>query len=271
MRQRILASMIEAQSLSVPWGTQSFRRQGTGKPFVLVHPLALNSRLWEPVVDDFLPDHDLVMPDVRGHGDSRWDGTAYSIEDIARDVRTLLDALGIERCSMLGMSMGGCVAMTFAVQNPERVDRLLLCDTTAWYGADAHAKWHERAHAAMTKTRDEQIPFQMDRWFSESFRREHADIVGHAANVFRSTTREAHAAACRALGEFDLRDRLAAIRAKTLVVTGEADYATPPSMGRALAEAVPGATFALVPDVRHMAVLESSGLRRRLQGFATAI
>lgn len=260
--------MIEAQSITVPWGTQSFRRTGRGKPFLLIHPLALNGRLWEPVVPDFLPGHDLIMPDVRGHGEGRWDGAAYRIEDIAADMAALLDALAIERCSMLGMSMGGCVAMTFAAQNPDRVDRLMLCDTTAWYGADAPEKWRERAQTAATKTRDEQIPFQTDRWFSEASRRERPDVVEHAADVFRSTSREAHAAACRALGAFDLRDRLSEIRAQALVVTGEGDYATPPAMGRALAAGIAGATFTLVPDVRHMAVMESATLRRQLQQFA---
>jgi 3-oxoadipate enol-lactonase len=263
------AIVIETQSVAMPWGTFRYRRTGRGTPLVLVHPLALSSRLWEPVLTDFLPGHDLVMPDVRGHGESRWDGAPYSIEDVANDLRTLLEALGIQHCSMLGMSMGGCVAMTFAARNPERVDRLMLCDTTACYGPNANQAWEERARAAEAKTRDEQIPFQTDRWFSEAFRDGHPLVVAHAADVFRNTTRDAHAGACRALGRFDLRPQLASISAETLVVTGEGDYATPPAMGRDLAHGIPGASFVLVRGVRHMAVLESADLRKQLQQFAT--
>ena len=259
---------LATRSVAMPWGSFSYRRAGVGQPLVLVHPLALNGGLWKPVLADFLPGHDVVMPDVRGHGKSRWDGAPYSIEDVAVDLRALLDALGIARCSLLGMSMGGCIAMTFAAQNPERVDRLMLCDTTAFYGPDASVKWEGRAHAAETKTRDEQIPFQIDRWFSETFRKQRPDVVEHTADVFRSTRREAHAAACRALGSFDFRARLGAILAPTLVATGEGDYATPPPMGRALADGIRNAELDLVPDVRHMAVLESASLRTRLQGFA---
>ena len=195
-------------------------------------------------------------------------GVRYMHDEALTILPALLDALGIARCSLLGMSMGGCIAMTFAAQNPERVDRLMLCDTTAFYGPDASVKWEERAHAAETKTRDEQIPFQIDRWFSETFRKQRPDVVEHTADVFRSTRREAHAAACRALGSFDFRARLGAILAPTLVATGEGDYATPPPMGRALADGIRNAELDLVPDVRHMAVLESASLRTRLQGFA---
>jgi 3-oxoadipate enol-lactonase len=260
--------MIDVRFVQMPWGRLAYRRSGRGKPLVLVHPLALNSRLWEPALSDFLPGHDLVMVDARGHGESTWNGAAYAIPDIASDLVALLDALGIGRCAMLGMSMGGCVAMTFAAHNPSRVDKLMLCDTTAWYGEDAPAKWEERARAAQTKTRDEQIPFQTDRWFSGAFRESHPEVVEHASNVFRSTDRAAHAAACRALGAFDLRAQLGAIEATTVVVTGEDDYATPPAMGRSLAAGIPAATFRLIPAVRHMAVLESTELRTALAAFA---
>lgn len=260
--------MIDAQYVEMPWGRFAYRRSGRGKPFVLVHPLALNSRLWEPALAELQPGHDLVMVDTRGHGESTWDGQPYAIADVASDLAALLDALRIDRCAVLGMSMGGCVAMTFAARHASRVDRLVLCDTTAWYGEDAPTKWQERASAALTKTRDEQLPFQRDRWFSEAFRESRPDVVEHAADVFRSTDRAAHAAACGALGAFDLRGEIGAIRARTLVVTGEEDYATPPAMGRDLANGIPGARFELARGVRHMALLESAALRRDVAAFA---
>jgi 3-oxoadipate enol-lactonase len=260
--------VIEPQFLQMPWGRFAYRRSGRGTPFVLIHPLALNSTLWEPTLGELSPGHDLIMIDARGHGASTWNGEPYAIADIASDVRVLLDALRIDRCAMLGMSMGGCIAMTFAARNRTRVDKLMLCDTTAWYGEDAPAKWEERALAAETKSRDAQIPFQLDRWFSEAFRNADPDTVEHAANAFRSTAPEAHAAACRALARFDLRDEISGIDASTLVVTGESDYATPPAMGSALANGIRGAQFRLVAGVRHMAVLESAALRRELATFA---
>lgn len=255
-------------TLRRPWGSLRYRRIGNGVPLVLLHPLALSGRLYEPVVEDFLPGHDVVVPDLRGHGDSDWDGEAFTIDDLADDVAALLEDLGSERSSILGMSMGGCVAMTVGVRHPRRVRNLLLCDTTAWYGADAETKWQERAGTAESKTRDEQLPFQIDRWFNAGFREAHPDIVKHACDVFRNTKPLVHAQACRALGQFDLRDHLASIEAHTLVATGEEDYATPPAMGEALARGIPGARFVLWPGVRHMAVMESASLRKELREFA---
>ncbi len=238
-------------------------------PWVLVHPLALSGRLWEPFLAELLPGHDLVMPDLRGHGESNWDGSAFSIGDMADDLRDLLDVLGIERCHMLGMSMGGSVAMTFASRYRTRLDRLMLCDTTAWYGENAKTTWDERAQAARSKTRGEQLPFQTVRWFSDAFQAQHQEIVKHVCEIFTGTKREAHAQACLAMGALDMRQRLAEIDVPTLVVTGEEDYATPPSMGEALAQGIRGARFELWPATRHMAVVESASLRAELMKFAS--
>lgn len=251
------------------WGQLAYRRAGSGTPFVLVHPLALGGRLWEPFLTELLPGHDLVMPDLRGHGESHWDGSAFSIDDMATDLRDLLDALGIERCHMLGMSMGGSVAMTFACRYGARLDRLMLCDTTAWYGENAVATWGERAQSARSKTREEQLPFQTERWFSDAFRAAHPEIVKHVCDIFTETKREAHAQACLAMGALDVRQRLGSIDTPTLVVTGEEDYATPPSMGEAIAQGIPGARFERWPAVRHMAVVESASLRTALMRFAS--
>jgi 3-oxoadipate enol-lactonase len=110
--------------------------------------------------------------------------------------------------------------------------------------------------------RDERLPFQTDPWFSPTFRVARPDVVSHVCDVFRSTRPLVHAQACRALGQFDLRDELATIRAQTLVATGEEDHATPPVMGEALARDIPGAPFMLWPTVRHIALLESAALQR---------
>ncbi|CAN7703807.1 alpha/beta fold hydrolase [Caballeronia sp. LjRoot31] len=263
------ADLLKIERINMAWGQLAYRRAGSGTPFVLVHPLALGGRLWEPFLTELLPGHDLVMPDLRGHGESHWDGSAFSIDDMATDLRDLLDALGIERCHMLGMSMGGSVAMTFACRYGARLDRLMLCDTTAWYGENAVATWGERAQSARSKTREEQLPFQTERWFSDAFRAAHPEIVKHVCDIFTETKREAHAQACLAMGALDVRQRLGSIDTPTLVVTGEEDYATPPSMGEAIAQGIPGARFERWPAVRHMAVVESASLRTALMRFAS--
>lgn len=256
--------MIERHHVDMDWGRFAYRRGGSGTSLLLLHSLALSGQMWELIFDEFGAEHDLVAVDFRGHGESHDDGRSFSVADLAGDLDRLLDQLGVAKAHVLGMSMGGSVATVFAASYPSRVDRLTLCDTTAWYGPDAPSAWAERAAAAMSKPREALIPFQTDRWFSNRFLRTSPQSVSKVVRIFLRTTPRAHADGCRALGALDARDMLGVISAPTLVVTGEEDYATPSSMGELLQEGIAGATFQVWPGLRHFAILESPELRRQV-------
>ncbi|MCL2780410.1 MAG: alpha/beta fold hydrolase [Actinomycetia bacterium] len=254
-----------ALTLAMPWGELAYRRAGAGAPLVMIHSLALNGAMWQPILADFTAGHEVITVDMRGHGASRWDGGAFTVRDLAEDLCRLLDALAIDTIDLLGLSMGGSVATCFAAAWPSRVRRLALSDTTAWYGPEAPQSWAKRAASALdTPDRRDLLDFQLDRWFSAAFRASEPATVAHIADIFVRTDPRAHAQACRALGDLDERDRLGEITAKTLVITGEEDYATPPNMGEALAQGIAGAEFRLWPGVRHLSPFESGDLREAL-------
>lgn len=254
-------SLIQREYLETPVGKIAYFRYGQGFPLVLLHSLALNADMWTWVLDDFADKFEVICVDLRGHGQSAYDGKAFTIENMAWDVKLLVDSLGLHRINLLGMSMGGCVAISFATTYPDYVERLALCDTTPWYGEQAVSAWQARATIALEKPRLLQIPFQSDRWFCDSFRRNHPEVVAHVVRLFLDTKPKVHAHACHALGSFDARENLVNISAPTLVMTGEEDGATPPSMGRYLADNIPNASFVLCQGLRHFAVLESRDVR----------
>ncbi|HEX3788043.1 MAG TPA: alpha/beta fold hydrolase [Pseudonocardiaceae bacterium] len=241
-------------------GPLSLLRQGSGEPLVLLHPLALAGELWAPLAERFTDPVDMITPDLRGHGRSDWDGRPFSIADLADDVVAMLDALDLPSVHLLGMSMGGSVAMTLAGRFPDRVRSLVLADTTAWYGPKARTAWTERAEKAAGVPRPKQLTFQVDRWFSEEFRAANPTEVGRVSDIFLRTDSKAHAAASVAMGELDSRALLPSITASTLVLVGEHDYATPPAMAAALAEAIPSAGLQVLPRVRHLSLIEQPDL-----------
>jgi 3-oxoadipate enol-lactonase len=236
-------------------GPLSVLRHGTGAPLVLLHPLALAGELWAPQAERLAEYYEVFAFDLRGHGQSGWDGRPFTIAELAEDVIAALDGLGLESVRLAGMSMGGSVAMTLAGRHPERVGSLLLADTTAWYGPDAPTAWAERASKA-NGPRDKQLRFQVDRWFSEAFRAEQSEEVERVSRIFLATASPAHAAASLAMGALDARPLLPAIEAPTRVLVGEHDYATPPAMAELLAERIPNATLRVLPDVRHLSLIE---------------
>lgn len=255
--------------LDRPWGRQGYRIHGAGSPLVVLHPLALSARLWDPFVGELADGRQLVAVDLRGHGDSSAADEPFGIGDLADDVRKVLDHVGAPTCDLLGVSLGGSVAAVFAGTYPELVDRLILCDTTAWYGPGAGQAWQQRALTARTADRESQLSFQFDRWFSEAFRRQNPSEVRRVADLFVRTRPAAHAQASLALGKLDARELLPAITARTLVLVGEDDYATPPQMADQLAGAIPGARVDVLQALRHLGIVESAWFRRLIKEFLT--
>lgn len=231
----------------------------SGQPqiVVLLHPLALSGQIWESWRDALSPRWRVEAPNAPGHGDATWFGRPWSIWDAAEEIHEGLVASGIERAHLVGASMGGCIALALACRHPAWSTSLSLIDTTAWYGETAEADWAARAKRALS-SREEQLSWQLERWFTSVFARAGGPVVELVSSVFLRTSGQAHAAACRALGSFDAREEAAGLEVPTLVLTGENDGATPPAMGEDLSRRIPGSTFELVPGVRHFSFLEAA-------------
>jgi 3-oxoadipate enol-lactonase len=159
----------------------SFTHHPVPKPraprLVLIHSLALDRSVWDGVVTQLNDEAEILTFDCRGHGKSPRTPGPYTTELFARDLAELLDHLGWDRAVVAGCSMGGNVAQTFAAQHSERVSALGLIDTTAWYGAEAAAKFKERADLARTDGLRSMIGFQLTRWFSDAFRAGHPEVL----------------------------------------------------------------------------------------------
>lgn len=246
--------------LTTPRLTVHAEVSGRGEPLILMHSLAMDGRMWQPLMARLSDRFRCWALDARGHGQTSWDGEPFSVTDLAEDLRATLDALELEQPHILGLSMGGSIALTFAGRYPDRVNALVLADTTAWYGDDAPRQWEQRAQAALTRPRADLLGFQTHRWFTDDFQQRQPGEVTRVTDIFLACGGRVHAEASRALGGMDSRGLLPSVRARTLVLTGEEDYATPPDMGRAIAAAVPGASFSLVRGVRHLSLIEKPDL-----------
>jgi 3-oxoadipate enol-lactonase len=235
----------------------TLRRAGTPSAprVVLIHTLALDRTMWAPVVG-LLPEFEILTYDVRGHGESSKSAGPYTAAQFAGDLADLLTGVGWNRAIVVGGSMGGSIAIAFAVAHPEMVEALGLIDTTAWYGADAPAAWSDRAKKAASDGFASMIGFQVTRWYSDGFREANPALVTQTSDIFLRSDLAAYTALCGMLGAFDERPGLPSIAVPTEVLVGEEDYATPVEMSRDLAAAIPGANLTIVPNVRHLTIVE---------------
>jgi 3-oxoadipate enol-lactonase len=193
---------------------------------------------------------------ARGHGGTPAPPGPYTIEDLAGDVLDLLDRLELERVSFCGLSIGGMTGMWLGVHASERIDRLAICCTGMQL--PTAEMWTERAALVRREGMDSVIDATMERWFTPGFPERSPEVVGRIREIFLSTDPEGYAGCCEALAEFDMRGRLEAITAPTLVIAGEDDPVGTPERAAAIGEEIEGSRVVVLPEARHLAAVEQA-------------
>ncbi|GII84356.1 3-oxoadipate enol-lactonase [Sphaerisporangium siamense] len=205
--------------------------------------------------------------DHPGHGSSPAAKNPFTIEDLARAVLALADE---DRFAIGGVSLGGAVALAVAALAPERVTDLVLCCTAARFGEPG--PWHERAARVRAEGMGWLAGIVTARWFTLGVDPEVAEPV---QSTLLGTDPESYALACEAVAAFDLRDALRDVRARTLVIAGDQDPATPVEYSEVIADGIPGARLAVVPDAAHLANVERApvvgGLMARFLGHGVGL
>jgi 3-oxoadipate enol-lactonase len=214
-------------------------------PLLLSNSLGTSLEMWEPQIPALAAHYRVVRYDSRGHGDSEVTPGPYSIEQLARDAVGLLDALSIPRAHVCGLSMGGMVGMWIGINAPERVDRLVLANTAAKIGTPE--MWNARIDAVRKGGMASIAPAVLARWFSSPLVENPPPMIARMRETFERTSPDGYTACCAAVRDMDQRHALGRIRARTLVIAGTEDLATPPADGRFAAEHIPNAHYAELP------------------------
>jgi 3-oxoadipate enol-lactonase len=225
-----------------------------GLPLVFINSLGTDLRIWDDVLPRFSSTYRLIRYDKRGHGLSGCPTGPYSLDQLGGDLAHLLDQLGVFRAVLIGDSVGGMIAMNVALERPDRVAGLVLCDTAAKIGEAVY--WTERITAVRSAGIVPLAEGVLTRWLSPAFIRRQKTAYQGYFHMLTRTPREGYAATCEAIRDTDLRQRVGQIAAPALVVCGAEDQATPPDMVSELADQLPDARFILIPDAGHIPAIE---------------
>jgi pimeloyl-ACP methyl ester carboxylesterase len=235
----------------------AYRRVGNGPPLLVLNGFAATIADWDPsFIDCLASSNELILLDHRGMGGSTDNGKPFDIAQLAEDAAHVIDALGFERASVLGWSMGGFVAQTLALQRPDHVNKLVLLSTDPG-GADADiasaAVWsqvidssgtpHEQARRLLS------LLFPSD--VADSLYRQFGDFVAAARARLSPDLVNRQAAAMDAWHRNGVGKQLREIRAPALIATGTEDIVIPPSNALKLVNAIPSAWLAQFPRGGH--------------------
>ncbi|MCF8477767.1 MAG: 3-oxoadipate enol-lactonase [Pseudolabrys sp.] len=220
---------------------------------MLSNSLGTNIAMWDQQVGDWSKHFRVIRYDRRGHGKSDAPQGPYSMERLGRDVIAVLDALGVEKTSWCGLSMGGMVGQWLGANAPDRIEKLILSNTNAYY-ADK-GPWNDRIKFARGNGLEKLVDPNMERWFTEGFRARSPETIAQMKAIFMTTNLEGYVACCEAIRDMDFRASNPTIKAPTMVIVGAQDPATPPAQGEAIAAQIPGAKVASL-DAAHIANME---------------
>ena len=243
---------------------------GDGPPVVLLHPFPANHKVWLPAAELLAGRYRLILPDLRGHGQSGASGGPATMEKHAADLLRLLDASGVGKAVLAGVSIGGYVLFEFWRQHRERVSGLILCDTRA--GADTAEGRANRLKAADEVEKQGPVPFvdnMIPKLLGETTRTTRPDLVERAREMMLEMSVQGIAAVQRGMAARpDSAADLKTINVPTLVMVGVEDTLTPLSEAESMQRQITGSRLQAIPGAGHYAVFEQhEAAGKAIRGF----
>jgi len=233
--------------------------RGTGTPVVLLHAFPLNRSMWDDQVAFLSQGFRVIAIDLRGHGDSKLFSTPYTLDDLATDIKELLDSLDIQQAVFAGLSMGGYILFAFYRLFPTRVKGLILADTRA----QADAADERAGRLQMIRTAETQGPqaiadIMLPRLLSAGTIAVRSDLVSKVRAMIVNNSPETIVADLYAMiDRANSIPSLSQIACPTLIIVGELDRGTPPSDAQLMAKHITDARLAVLAEAAHLSNLEN--------------
>jgi len=231
---------------------------GMGRPVVLIHGYPFNRSLWNEQVAELSHSYRVIVPDLRGFGESDASEGPATMDRMAQDVGLLLDHLGISRAVIGGLSMGGYVALAFYKQFPSRVLGLILADTRAQAdteeGKQTRAQQAEKALAeGMAGIADAMLP----KLLTPDTVSKRPEVVKRVRDMMLKTKPEGTAAALLGMAQRDDQTQLLPqISSPALIVVGAEDAITPVADSEKMHNAIAGSRLVVLENAGHVSNLE---------------
>ncbi len=215
--------------------------------------------MWDAQVQALADRYRCLRYDTRGHGRSQVLDQRVTIDDLANDLADLLEALGVKKAHIVGLSLGGMTAQAFGARHPDRAESLVLMATSAYLPSG----WDERAAVVRAQGMGAIVDAVLARWFTPEFTAAHPEQVAPMRERFLQLDPRGYAACCEAIRDMDLRPSNAAIRAPILIIAGADDPATPVAMMEDIRTRIAQAELVVLPRAAHILSVERSDLVNR--------
>lgn len=233
---------------------------GEGPPLILIHGIGAARDAWRFVVPRLESTFTCITYDLRGHGESPLPSMAdggFGLDDLVADLEALRARLGIEKAHLAGHSLGGMIGPAYARRHPDRVLTLGLLSTAAGRSEEDCRKLAAVESALVGDGVADALPKFVDRWFTDRFIAEHADLVERRLEQAIATDPDVFMNVFRIYARTEMRPWLKEIAAPSLVLTGELDGGCNPRLNRLIADELPDSELVILEGYKHAILVEA--------------
>ncbi|QHT65487.1 3-oxoadipate enol-lactonase [Rhodocytophaga rosea] len=234
-----------------------YQWQNAGKThtFLFINSLGTDYRIWTEVAHSLKEYGNILLFDKRGHGLSDVVPDTNGLNDFVDDTQALLNKLNIEKCIIIGLSVGGMIAQVLGSRIPQKTEKLVLCDTRHKIGNPPI--WNDRIKAVEKGGLSRISDGVMQRWFSENFRKQQPIKVAGYKNMLERTPVLGYIKTCEAIRDADLTEIASRIQIPTLCVVGSEDKSTTVNEVRNLSELIAGSRFEIIEGSGHIPCVDN--------------
>jgi pimeloyl-ACP methyl ester carboxylesterase len=232
----------------------AYERRGQGRPLVLLHGFPLDHHLWDDVAPLLEDSFDIIVPDLRGFGNSTMIESALSMDDYASDIASLLDHLNIQKAAIVGHSMGGYVALAFARRYPERVSGLGLVSSQLLADPPERKEGRYKSAADVEANGIGSVVEAMAPKFTTDQK-----LQAYARESMQRQQPAAYIGALKAMAErADSTPLLSSFHFPVVIVHGDSDSLIPIDRAREVKQALPQAHLVEIQGAGHMPMMEAA-------------
>src|ERR1700730_8312184 len=267
--ERILPQRIKSDDAELVYWSL-----GDGSPVILLHPFPVNHEFWLPVAEALATRYRLVLPDLRGHGESAIGEGPATMEKHAADIARVMDDAEVGRAPLVGVSIGGYALFEFWRKHRERVAALGLCNTKAPAdGPEARAGRLQAANDVLERGTEPFFESMIQRVMAKNTREMRPDLMEGALRMMRKMSPEDVAQVQRGMDSLpDSVETLKTINVPTLLVTGDEDAMTGANEAELMRQHISGSQLRIIPKAAHYSAWEqpeeaSKLLRQFLDGL----
>jgi 3-oxoadipate enol-lactonase len=220
---------------------------------VLSNSLGADISMWQPQIPFLTAAYKVLRYDTRGHGKSDVPQGPYHFDDLVGDVIGLMDAMGIQTASFMGLSMGGMTGLGLSLSHADRITRVVCADARADAPPPFVAMWDQRMAAVAQGGLEAIADGTLATWLTEDWRTAHPAEAAAVRAMVTSHNPDGYIACCQALQKLDYLKSLGAAKTPILYVGGDKDVGAAPEVMGAMAAATPGGVYVEIPDAAHVA------------------